>query len=67
MIELNELQRICDQISQEIDAVVTIFADQGEIICSSQRNRIGVFHSEVAKIMAGEINRYEATAEEAKQ
>ncbi|MDN3721659.1 PAS-domain containing protein [Roseibium salinum] len=59
------MQQICDQVSEEIDAIVSIFAENGEIICSSQRNRIGMFHAGVARMMAGEINRYEATIEDA--
>ena len=64
MIKANELQRICDQISEEIDALVTIFADKGKVVCSSQRSRIGMFHDGVAKIMTGEVNRYEASIED---
>jgi len=65
LIDTKQLQQICDQISEEIDAVVSIFAERGEIVCSSQRNRIGAFHAGVAKVMAGEINRYEASADDA--
>jgi class 3 adenylate cyclase len=39
------LQEICDQISGEIDAVVSIFAERGEIVASSRRKRIGDFHA----------------------
>jgi hypothetical protein len=39
------LQEICDQISSEIDAVVSIFAERGEIVASSRRKRIGDFHA----------------------
>jgi PAS domain S-box-containing protein len=60
-----QLQQICDQVAEEIDAIVSIFAENGEIVCSSKRNRIGTFHAGVAQLMAGEINRYEATAEDA--
>jgi PAS domain S-box-containing protein len=59
------LQEICDQISGEIDAVVSIFADKGEIIASSRRSRIGDFHAGCAKIMSGEANALEVTAEDA--
>jgi len=65
LIDTKQLQQICDQISEEIDAVVSIFADRGEIVCSSRRNRIGAFHTGVAKVMAGEINRFEASADDA--
>ena len=66
LIDTKQLQQICDQISEEIDAVVSIFADRGEIVCSSRRNRIGAFHTGVAKVMAGEINRFEASADDAR-
>jgi len=64
-IETRLLQEICDQISVEIDAVVSVYAQRGEIIASSRRTRIGEFHAGGAKIMAGEANFYELTAEEA--
>jgi hypothetical protein len=37
-LETNVLQNICDQISIEIDAIVTIIGSRGKIIgnCSSQ-------------------------------
>jgi len=65
LLDKTQLQQICDQVAEEIDAIVSIFGENGEIICSSKRNRIGTFHAGVAQLMAGEINRYEATAEEA--
>ena len=64
-IDTKLLQEICDQIAGEIDAVVSIFALKGEIVASSRRNRIGDFHAGGAKIMAGEANFFEVTAEEA--
>jgi len=64
-IDTKLLQEICDQIAGEIDAVVSIFAEKGEIVASSRRNRIGDFHAGGAKIMAGEANFFEVTAEEA--
>ncbi|MBD1549352.1 adenylate/guanylate cyclase domain-containing protein [Roseibium aggregatum] len=60
-----QLQQVCDQISMEINAIVSIFAERGEIICSSQRSRIGFLHTGVAKILTGEVNHYEASAEDA--
>lgn len=64
-IDTRLLQEICDQISGEIDAVVSIFAERGEIVASSRRSRIGDFHAGGAKVMAGEANFYEVTAEDA--
>ncbi len=59
------LQEICEQIAAEIDAVVSIFAQHGEIIASSRPVRIGDFHEGGAKIMAGEADLFEVTADEA--
>ncbi len=64
-IDTKLLLEICDQIAGEIGAVVSIFAEKGEIVASSRRNRIGDFHAGGAKIMAGEANSFEVTAEEA--
>lgn len=64
-LDTKQLQEICDQISGEIDAIVSIFADQGEIIASSRRSRIGDFHAGCARMMAGEINVLEVTADDA--
>ena len=64
-IDTKLLLEICDQIAGEIDAVVSIFAEKGEIVASSRRNRIGDFHAGGAKIMAGEANFFEVTVEEA--
>lgn len=64
-IDTKLLQEICNQIAGEIDAVVSIFAEKGEIVASSRRNRIGDLHTGGANIMAGEANFFEVTAEEA--
>lgn len=61
------LQEICQTISEEIDAVVSIFAEHGEIVASSRRKRIGDFHEGGAKIMAGEADHFAVTAEQARQ
>ena len=64
-LETSILQDICDQIASEIDAVVTIFGSRGRIIASSKRSRIGSFHEGAARIMAGELDAFTVTAEEA--
>jgi PAS domain S-box-containing protein len=66
-LDTDLLQEICDQIAGEIDAVVSIYVDRGEIVASSRRKRIGDFHDGGAKIMAGEADIFEVTAEEARQ
>jgi methyl-accepting chemotaxis protein len=64
-LEIGILQDICDQIANEIDAVVTIFGGRGRVVASSKRARIGDLHENAAKIMAGEIDSVSVTAEEA--
>ena len=64
-LEIGILQDICDQIANEIDAVVTIFGGRGRVIASSKRARIGDLHENAAKIMVGEIDSFNVTAEEA--
>ena len=61
------LQEICDTIAEEIDAVVSIYAEQGEIVASSRKKRIGDFHAGGAKLMAGEADFFAVTAEQARQ
>jgi PAS domain S-box-containing protein len=63
-LETSTLQDICDQIA-EIEAVVTIFGKGGRIIASSKQSRIGSFHEGAARIMAGELDTFTVTAEEA--
>ena len=64
-LETQILQDVCDQISAEIDAIVTIFGSRGQIIASSKRSRIGTFHEGAAKIMNGDLDSFTVTAEEA--
>lgn len=64
-LDLKHLQRICDQVADEIDAIVSIFAAKGEIIASSRRDRIGDLHAGAAELMAGSLNLLEVTPEAA--
>lgn len=64
-LDLKHLQRICDQVADEIDAIVSIFAAKGEIIASSRRDRIGDLHAGAAELMAGSLNLLEVTSEAA--
>jgi class 3 adenylate cyclase/methyl-accepting chemotaxis protein len=64
-IDSEILQEICEKISMEIHAIVSIFEQRGEIIASSMPERIGDFHEGGAKVMTGELDSYEVTAAEA--
>jgi PAS domain S-box-containing protein len=61
------LQEICDTIADEIDAVVSIYAERGKIIASSRKKRIGDFHAGAAKVMAGKAEFFTVTAAQAKK
>jgi PAS domain S-box-containing protein len=65
LIDPQVLQGICQEIASEIDAIVSVFAERGEIIASSQPRRIGRFHDGGAKVMAGEADFFEVTADDA--
>ncbi len=67
LIDSKLLQEICEQMASEIDAIVSIFAQRGEIVASSKRQRIGKFHEGGANVMAGEVDVHEATANDAAQ
>ena len=64
-VDPQAFQEICLRVASEIDAVVSIFADRGKIVASSRPQRIGAFHDGGAKVMAGEADVYEVTAEDA--
>lgn len=64
-LETSILQAICDQIAAEINVVVTIFGSRGMIIASSMPSRIGAMHEGAARLMAGDMDSFTVTAEEA--
>ena len=65
IIDAQILQEICNNISTEMNAIVSICAQRGEIVASSMPERIGDFHEGGAKIMTGKVDSYEVTADEA--
>lgn len=65
MLNPIQAQAICDKIAGEIGQNVIICAAGGEIIAASARSRIGQVHAIGAKIMAGEIDSYHVSAEQA--
>ncbi|MBI1208658.1 MAG: methyl-accepting chemotaxis receptor [Azospirillum sp.] len=66
-MELNAgtAQEICDNLARELQAVVSFMGQGGRIIASSARERIGQVHATAARIVAGEINEFAVTREEA--
>jgi PAS domain S-box-containing protein len=58
------LQEVCDLLaSEELGIAVSFMGEKGEIVASSRRGRIGQFHEIAARIVAGELDECEVTAE----
>jgi hypothetical protein len=58
------LQEVCNLLaSEELGIAVSFMGEKGEIVASSRRGRIGQFHEIAARIMAGELDECEVTAE----
>ena len=58
------LQEICDSIASELPGVIVSFMDaRGCISASSARERIGDLHEGAARVMRGEMEKFEVNAE----
>jgi methyl-accepting chemotaxis protein len=58
-------QELCDVFSQELDLVCSFMGEEGRIVASSVKERIGSTHAIAARIMRGEMDEYGVTKEEA--
>ena len=58
-------QELCDVFSQELGLVCSFMGDEGRIVASSLRDRIGTTHAIAARIMRGEMDEYGVTKDEA--
>jgi PAS domain S-box-containing protein len=60
------LQEVCDLVAAELPGVVVSFMGEGgRIIASSARERLGDVHEGAARVMRGEVDTFEVTAEAA--
>ena len=58
------LQEVCDLVAGELPGVVVSFMGEGgRIIASSARERLGDIHEGAARVMRGEVDKFEVTAE----
>ena len=60
-------QELCDVLSAELGLVCSFMGDDGRIVASSIRERIGSTHAIAAQIMRGDIEEYGVSGEEAAQ
>ncbi|MBA3056936.1 MAG: EAL domain-containing protein [Gammaproteobacteria bacterium] len=60
-------QALCDLLATELGLVCSFMGEQGRIVASSERNRIGSSHAIAAQIMCGEIDEYAVSRQEAAQ
>src|SRR5450631_702220 len=58
-------QELCDVLSTELGLVCSFMGEEGRIVASSERERIGTTHAIAAQIMRGEIDEYGVSKEEA--
>ncbi|CAA7626303.1 methyl-accepting chemotaxis protein [Magnetospirillum sp. SS-4] len=58
-------QELCDVFSQELGLVCSFMGDEGRIVASSLKDRIGSVHAIAARIMKGEMDEYGVTRDEA--
>ena len=58
-------QELCDVFSSELGLVCSFMGEEGRIVASSVRERIGSIHDIAARIMKGEMDEYGVTKEEA--
>jgi len=56
-------QGLCDMVAKDLGYTCTFMGEGGLIKVSSARDRVGKTHDGAARIMRGEINRFEVTAE----
>ncbi|MBI3445221.1 MAG: chemotaxis protein [Magnetospirillum sp.] len=58
-------QELCDVFSSELGLVCSFMGEEGRIVASSVKERIGSIHAIAARIMKGEMDEYGVTQEEA--
>jgi diguanylate cyclase (GGDEF)-like protein/PAS domain S-box-containing protein len=58
-------QQLCDVLATELGFVCNFMGEQGRIVASSERERIGSIHAIAARIMGGEIDEYGVSGDEA--
>ncbi|MBX9635761.1 MAG: chemotaxis protein, partial [Magnetospirillum sp.] len=58
-------QELCDVFASELGLTCSFMGDEGRIVASSARERVGSIHAIAARIMKGEMDEYAVSAEEA--
>ena len=58
-------QELCDVFAAELNLTCSFMGEQGRIVASSARERIGSAHAIAARIMGGEMDEYAVSADEA--
>lgn len=58
-------QELCDVFASELGLTCSFMGEEGRIVASSARERVGTIHAIAARIMHGEMDEYGVTAEEA--
>jgi hypothetical protein len=62
-IDIEHVQQVCEMVFQNMGFGCSVMGDGGVIVASSARERIGAIHEGAARIMRGEVDEIQITAE----
>ena len=65
LLDLELAQELCDHVLNDLGYGCSLMGENGIILVSSSRERVGVIHNGAARIMRGEITEARVTEEEA--
>ncbi|MBN9598186.1 MAG: hypothetical protein J0G28_00770 [Afipia sp.] len=62
-VDLSHTQQICDLVAEKMGFDCSFMGQKGVILASNLRGRIGTVHAAAARVMAGEVDQFEVTAD----
>lgn len=62
-IDLSHTQQICDLVAEKMGFDCSFMGQKGVILASNLRGRIGAVHAAAARVMSGEVDQFEVTAD----
>lgn len=62
-IDLSHTQQICDLVAEKMGFDCSFMGQRGVILASNLRERIGTVHAAAARVMGGEVDQFEVTAD----
>lgn len=62
-VDLSHTQQICDLVAEKMGFDCSFMGQKGVILASNLRERIGTVHAAAARVMDGEVDQFEVTAD----